>query len=714
MLLQKPNIIVDSKCSEILFEAMAYTSKINLQQQKSNGNDYLDTAINILNKLITTKSKITYDIIMDFFTIALHSKSPTFASTAEQYFRLILQNMSELQFKPKIAHFNKLLDLYSKVSFFGSGYNQDSSISVYRNKIQDVLSLMKQYNIKEDIVTMNTIMNIYLNSPIYELNINNNNNNNQNNNNNNNQNEIRSMSMMEELIFSIYETIKQQQLVPDLITYTSLLMGISRSNDIGAPLRADKIFQNMLLQSTTASSPINQTSSSSLSSTTTTITTTTNQKNSHKNTITNTIIIKPDSNIYSVLISIWCKSYRDDKETRVMEIYENMKLYKIKPTVVTFTSILTMWSSSRHQKARTAIIKVFRHMKSLNLSLDLIGYSSLLTGISKSKDINAAIRADDIFTQMTNTQGIQPDAAAFNILLNIWTKTQDPHTITHSHSTSTPSPIESAGSSSSTNNNNGGSTSVSTITASTATSTSTYYWKKNHKEKRINTIFNTMVASGVKPTIYTYTILLNFWSNCKYPQAKTRILELYNRLITQDYIRWDDRAFESLLYALKKISITNTNTNTNIRDTNTQTQQGISSSIDSEDYLMKAENLLYTCVEAGWIPSIQVWIRLLTTDLQYPQSYIRMLRIYNYLTKANIPMSIEFLIALLKVLYIACEDENNALIIAYAVTNKIIDMIRKKSFSSSTTIANVKYNYELILDRSCLSEEEKMKYKIIF
>ena len=67
-------------------------------------------------------------------------------------------------------------------------------------------------------------------------------------------------------------------------------------------------------------------------------------------------------------------------------------------------------------------------------------------------------------------------------------------------------------------------------------------------------------------------------------------------------------------------------------------------------------------------------MRLLTTDIRYPHSYYRMLRIYKQLIKENVILTNDILMSILQILTITINTpaNENALVIAYAITNKII------------------------------------------
>ena len=252
-----------------------------------------------------------------------------------------------------------------------------------------------------------------------------------------------------------------------------------------------------------------------------------------------------------------------------------------------------------------------------------------------------------------------------------------------------------------------------------------------------------MIANGIRPNVYTYTILLNFWSYCKYPQATSRIEQMYDRLCNEDMFRWDDRAFETLLIALKKVSMIrsfkpNNSQNRNQRhmiDNEDDNVQGNTANVrsvplkqrktyttddndsnDSSDYLTKAEDLLYICLQAGWVPDNAVWVRLLTTDINYPHSYTRMLRVYTALGNANIKPSVDILVAMLSVLVAVTRYEDNAIVIAHALVKKIMESFATNQKSNNVTslpaFKPIRSLYDNIMANSCIDDKKKKNYII--
>ena len=115
--------------------------------------------------------------------------------------------------------------------------------------------------------------------------------------------------------------------------------------------------------------------------------------------------------------------------------------------------------------------------------------SSLLTALSRSRDINAPLRASEVFDQMIYS-GVKADTFAWTILITIWSRSKLPN-----------------------------------------------------KENKVQEIFEKMISMGAAANAVTYTSLLIMWTKSKQTQSKTRIKEIYHRL-WDEFVRLDGMAFK--------------------------------------------------------------------------------------------------------------------------------------------------------------------------
>ena len=88
-------------------------------------------------------------------------------------------------------------------------------------------------------------------------------------------------SFTEKRAFSVFDKLLTTQIVPDAITFTSLLSAISRSRDPDAALRADTVFESM-------------------------------QK----------FGVVPDTRAWTIYLTIWSRSQQRNKEDVVHQLYE--------------------------------------------------------------------------------------------------------------------------------------------------------------------------------------------------------------------------------------------------------------------------------------------------------------------------------------------------------------------------------------------------------
>eukprot|EP01039_Chlorochromonas_danica_P011192 gene11192-12480_t len=237
--------------------------------------------------------------------------------------------------------------------------------------------------------------------------------------------------------------------------------------------------------------------------------------------------VVPDVRAWTILITIWAESDREDKELQVKALLQRMKESGLKPNVVTYTTMLTMWGRSRLPQAAEEVAAILRTMQRMHQTLDPVLYASLLSALAQSSPFSAnnktnnnnstattnsntststssvvvarsvSYRALDVLSSMRK-QGMLPNVIHWSIVLHIWCTSEEVD-----------------------------------------------------KEEVVPRLFAEMVdKDGVSPNAVTYTSLLSLWSkSTNRSVALDNVQRIYQRLLV-DLPPLDGKSFQLLVNAL--------------------------------------------------------------------------------------------------------------------------------------------------------------------
>ncbi|KAL3931106.1 MAG: hypothetical protein SGBAC_011461 [Bacillariaceae sp.] len=173
----------------------------------------------------------------------------------------------------------------------------------------------------------------------------------------------------------------------------------------------------------------------------------------------------------------------------------------VRPTVQTYTVVLSGWSKLRASDAGERGERLLHLMRDLANSgeldgpPDIVAYNAVLDCWAKSKSPNAMSRAQALLQSM-ESDGIQPDAYSYNILIRSFTRSRKI--------------VEAEG------------------------------------------VLRTMMDAGVEPDITSYNTLLDGWSKSSLRQSSTRIRSLFRVLREHERLEPDLVTYNTLLHSYSR------------------------------------------------------------------------------------------------------------------------------------------------------------------
>ena len=215
----------------------------------------------------------------------------------------------------------------------------------------------------------------------------------------------RILSMMEDPhSFSELEYLPMkivEQMRPDKITYTSVLMAYGKSNDMYAGEKAEELLSRMIEMGT---------------------------KND---------IVKPDTVTYNAVLKVWGKCFHPDAgERSVSLLTEMLQLYKdgdgnVIPDDVSFNTVIHNIGNSNAVDSPQRAVELLEQMEEsyesglIKAKPDIISYNSVLNAFAKRGGPESAYLAEEMLNNLEKSYdsgvwNIQPDVYSYNICISAW------------------------------------------------------------------------------------------------------------------------------------------------------------------------------------------------------------------------------------------------------------------------------------------------------
>ena len=219
----------------------------------------------------------------------------------------------------------------------------------------------------------------------------------------------RILNMMEELESLGLPDSIAKQIMPDKISYTSILNAWAHngSSDENVGERAEELLQQMydMYNSSDGSD---------------------RRKD-----------VKPDTVTYNAVLKVWGKCGHPDSGERSIALLDDMiQRYKdgdssVLPDDVTYNSVINNIANSKSEDAPRRAIQLLEEMESsyesglIKSKPDIISYNSVLNAFAKQGGYTSAKRAEEILNKLeesydSRATNIQPDVISYNIVISAW------------------------------------------------------------------------------------------------------------------------------------------------------------------------------------------------------------------------------------------------------------------------------------------------------
>ncbi len=223
-----------------------------------------------------------------------------------------------------------------------------------------------------------------------------------------------------------------QNVKPDIVSYNSVLLALSRSPHKGSLQKAEQLLKSMeddflphgivvkpdLISYNTVMSGFRRNiNSSSIERVNDLLL---HMEERSRNGLS---IIKPNNITYNIVLDAWGKSQHPDTINHIKSLLQKMiESEDIQPDVFSFSSVISTLASSGKKDAPEQAQHLIQQMKDLNIQPNRITYNSLINCWSKSGRQGAAEKAEEVLIQMTEMEDPEssPDAITFSSVINCW------------------------------------------------------------------------------------------------------------------------------------------------------------------------------------------------------------------------------------------------------------------------------------------------------
>lgn len=219
---------------------------------------------------------------------------------------------------------------------------------------------------------------------------------------------------------------------PDIISYNSLLLALSRSPQQGSLQKAEQLLKSMengtlpdgidvqpdiISYNSVMSGSKRDVNRSSIFMVHDLLL---HMEDRYKNGLST---VKPNIITYNILLDAWSKSQHPDTINQVNVLLEKMiESDDVQPDVFSFSSVISTLASSGKKDAVEQAQSIIQRMHELNIKPNRITYNSLINCWSKSRRRDSAEKAEEILIKMTemNDPESSPDAITFSSVINCW------------------------------------------------------------------------------------------------------------------------------------------------------------------------------------------------------------------------------------------------------------------------------------------------------
>ena len=402
----RPNII----CFNTVIDAWARTR----------GFDSADKAyavLSLMENLAETREDlypdtITYSAVISTFARSGREDAGDRAEELLQRSLHLYKKEGRVKLRPDSITFITVLDALSKQSLrvFQKRRNMAECHSI-EQRMKKILKQMDELddNVRPCTVSHNVLLDLYAKTL---------------------QSEKAEHHLMEHMVKS-YQS-GNQNVKPDIISYNSLLLALSRSPQQGSLEKAQQLLKSM--EDGTLPDGIDvQPDVISYNSIITGC-----KRNINRSSIymahdlllhmeeryrNGLSTVKPNNITYNILLDAWSKSKHPDTMNQVHDLLEKMiDSDTLQPDVFSFSSVISTLASSGRNDVPEQAQKLIKRMESLNIKPNRITYNSLINCWSKSGRRGAAEKAEEILIQMTEMDDPDstPDAISFSSVINCW------------------------------------------------------------------------------------------------------------------------------------------------------------------------------------------------------------------------------------------------------------------------------------------------------
>jgi len=237
----------------------------------------------------------------------------------------------------------------------------------------------------------------------------------------------------------VLEQMKEDNVVPNIITYTSIIDAHARSQN---PNGAEDVLFRLLddsgggkdvgLSSITCDSILNAWA----------------QHGTHESAERAQLIlmrleqwqrddIRPTKISYATVMNAWAKVGSAEAAERAEALLDHMlKMKKVQPDTIVFNAAINAWATSKDGQAGKRALAILRKMRDLakngsDTAPDIVTYNTVLSAWSHSGDVNAAPYTEKIVQEMqaaaaqSDTAPV-PNTVTYNTILNAWSKSKLP------------------------------------------------------------------------------------------------------------------------------------------------------------------------------------------------------------------------------------------------------------------------------------------------
>lgn len=206
----------------------------------------------------------------------------------------------------------------------------------------------------------------------------------------------------------LLQEMQQLNIQPDIVSFSSVINLLSKSNDVYAPQRAERIMRRL-----------------------------------QKEFEDGTSGIKPNTFAFSSVIHAWTSSRAPKAAQRAESLLRWMQELHaagdkdVKPNTVVYSSVIAAWSKSRSPKAPEKAEALLREMQEryrigdADVKPNTVTFTCVINAHSNSRDINAAKNAEAMLLEMQKLHeggdvDVKPNTISYNSVLAAYAKSQDP------------------------------------------------------------------------------------------------------------------------------------------------------------------------------------------------------------------------------------------------------------------------------------------------